>query len=106
MTETDEESSQSGSSNDRESLQDTWREDGTIACSVIDAIAALTGTPPSRLQPLYETIDPDALDRVLEPASETPRRRSTPSVSFCHEGCHVTTMADGGLTVTLQTDDQ
>jgi hypothetical protein len=72
---------------------------------VIEAIAALTGVPPTGLQPLYETLDPDALDGLLESAPENPSRRSSLAVSFRHEGCDVTINADGHLTVTRRPGD-
>lgn len=99
-------STESGSSTNQESLHHDWREEGTAAGSVINAIVALTEAPPTRLQPLYETIDPDALEKILELGSDSPGRRSTLTVSFCHEGCDVTIKADGQLTVRSRTDEQ
>lgn len=96
--------SRSDPSTDREGLQLNWRDEGRVTGSVIAAIAALTGTPPAKLQPLYETIDPDALERVLESASD-PCRRSTLSISFPYEGCEVTIRADGRLDVSTHTGD-
>ncbi|WP_256300943.1 HalOD1 output domain-containing protein [Haloarchaeobius salinus] len=71
---------------------------------MIDAIVAVTGTPATELDPLHETIDPDALDRILGAGSGSPARRSNIAVSFSHESCDVTVRADGQVTVRLQTD--
>lgn len=76
-----------------------WTEGDTVTSSVVSAIAALTGTPPTGVRPLYETVDPDALDSVLESGSDAAARRPALTVSFRHEGCDVTVRADGRLTV-------
>lgn len=89
----------SGPTTNQTRIQRNWHGEGTPAGSVTDAIATVTGTPPLGLQPLYESIDPDALDRILEAGSASPSGRSTLTVSFRHAGCAVTITADGQLTV-------
>jgi|AntRauTorcE11898_2_1112593.scaffolds.fasta_scaffold03444_2 hypothetical protein len=96
------------SENDTEqpSIQQNWHEADTATTSVVTAIAALTGLPPTGMDPLYESVDPDALERVLESGSDGSCRSSALSVSFSHEGCRVKIRADGQLTVRLQRAEQ
>lgn len=67
--------------------------------SVIRAVAAVNETDPTRMRPLYEAIDPDALDHLFASTS----RRSTPLshgfVSFRYGDCDVTVYGDGRTVV-------
>lgn len=47
--------------------------------AIIDALAEAEGVDPMELDPLYETIDGDALDRLFTPRSES---EETPSRTF------------------------
>lgn len=90
----------------QEPFQHDWRDGETATWNVIDAISEVTGTPPTELQPLYETIDPDALDQLIESSSENPSRSAETTVSFYHEGCAVTIEAGGQLTVRRRPTDR
>ena len=64
---------------------------------VVGAVAARDGRDPTDLEvPLYEAIDPDALDALLESSrargSEPPLR-----VGFSYHGYDVTVSSDGSL---------
>lgn len=67
--------------------------------SVIRAVASVNGTDPMEMQPLYDAIDPDALDRVFESAPDRPRPLTDGLVSFRFSDCHVTVYADGRTVV-------
>jgi hypothetical protein len=41
------------------------RTDGTLADAVVAALAAATNTAPTDIDPLYETVDPDALENLF-----------------------------------------
>lgn len=68
--------------------------DGPLGAAVVVAIAEATGTPTHAIDPLYETIDPDALSELFGPTTRggSDRRRGT--VSFVHYGCRVTVDGD------------
>lgn len=67
--------------------------DGSLGAAVVVAIAEATERPTHDIDPLYETVDPDALSALFGPRrSEGPRRRGV--VSFVHDGCHVTVDGD------------
>jgi hypothetical protein len=67
---------------------------------VIEAVSEAIDEDPRRMDPLYESIDPDALDRLFEPVSAGTRQSSTGRVTFHFEGCEVTVHADGRTVVT------
>jgi hypothetical protein len=84
-----------------------WRTSDQLPTACItDAIATVTGVPGTDQRPIYESVDPDALDSILDAVAESPRRQSGLSVSFHHHDCEVVITADGGLSVTRQTSDR
>lgn len=66
----------------------------TASNSVIEAVARAEAVDPAKLPPLYDTIDPDALNSLFE----TPCR--TGKVSFRYGGRDVTVTGDGDVVVT------
>jgi len=56
--------------------------------AVVSAVADVTGTDPSELDPLYETIDPDALNSLFR-GSQGDGPNSRGQVSFSVAGCDV-----------------
>ena len=68
----------------------------TLVEAVIEAIAAAEGADPGELPPLYETVDPDALDRLFD------RREGTGTsalLGFEFETWQVFVGADGRIRV-------
>ncbi|GAA5049312.1 HalOD1 output domain-containing protein [Haladaptatus pallidirubidus] len=62
-------------------------EDGQLpSIAVVRAVAAITNTPSTSLDPLHDVIDPDLLDRVFTETRDTVRAR----MSFAFNGCEVT----------------
>lgn len=45
----------------------------SLSEAVIDAVADAEGVEPTDLQPLYDVLDPDALDSLFQPHSHTGR---------------------------------
>ncbi|MFC3957067.1 HalOD1 output domain-containing protein [Halovivax cerinus] len=70
----------------------------TPAHSVVRGVSAVTNTDPATLQPLYDTIDPDALNRLFERRTGADGG-SAGTISFRFNGCDVTISADGRTTV-------
>lgn len=58
---------------------------------VIEAVAEATDSVRTELRPLYEVIDPDALDSLFGSS----RARTTATVTFRYGGCSVTVHTDG-----------
>jgi len=57
--------------------------------AVVLTVAAVTGTPPTELDPLYEYVDPDCLDAVMGSVAGG-STTSTPVINFRYERCLVT----------------
>lgn len=63
--------------------------------AVIRQIAEAAGVDPLALPPLYDAVDPDALDALFEPSPGDPILSGTVSFTYC--GCGV---------VVFRTDDE
>ena len=69
---------------------------------VVEAIAAREGLDTTDLDvSLYESIDPDALDALVETSRDRPAR-SPIRVQFSYHGYDVTVSSDGSLSVRAQ----
>lgn len=71
----------------------TAREPPATTEDIVCAVAERKGVGPTELDPLYHTIDPEALDSMVSHTETTVR------ISFDYEGYHVTIEDD---TVTLE----
>lgn len=65
---------------------------------VVSAIADHKNVDPVNLPPLYETFDPDALDRLFSPSSGATTLSG--EVSFSIAGCDVVVDSGGDVEVT------
>lgn len=74
-------------------------EDEPVADAVVRAVAVVTDQEPLDVGPLYEAVDPDALESVVE--SLHGAERTEWSVEFSFERCHVTVTGDGSIELTL-----
>lgn len=71
--------------------------------TVIDEVAAREGVDPLDLErPLFESIDPEALDSLVESAVERPGR-SPVEIEFSYAGYDVTVTSDGSVDVSERT---
>lgn len=71
-----------------------WTETRPSA-AVTEYISAMTGREQTDFAPLYETVDPEALDSLIGSS-----KRSTPvSISFEYAGHSVTVRSDGELVI-------
>jgi hypothetical protein len=62
----------------------------TVSERVIRTVAEATDTDPATLPPLYESVDPDALNELVESMSDG-------EISFTYVGREVTVDSDGGV---------
>ncbi|WP_231188348.1 HalOD1 output domain-containing protein [Haladaptatus sp. DYF46] len=70
-------------------IQTAPSETESITVAVVTAMTEVNGTKP--VTPLYEAIDPDALENLY--------RHGSPEVSFEYAGYHVTVHSDRTVTV-------
>lgn len=70
----------------------------TPSTAVVEAVAAATGRDPTTIEPLYERIDPDALDALVGANGTTPDSENV-SVSFSFAELLVTVQRNGEVVV-------
>lgn len=85
-------------------LHHDWRDDESIPTAVIMGVAAITNTPPTDLDPMFETLDPDALDQLFHPSARG-SSRDAGWVSFHLNGCAVRIYATEEIEITPDEDD-
>ena len=66
--------------------------------TVIMAVAALTDSEPTELDPLYDFVDPDAIDALFRHAA-TRDRRTNHRLSFLYHGYDVRIRCDGAIRI-------
>lgn len=72
-----------------------------VSQTVVEAVAEAEGVPPVELKsPLYDVIDPDALDQVF--AERLTDGRMSGRVTFSYNGYEVTVCGDGYVSVESQ----
>lgn len=84
-------------------IRHDWQSHEPISAAVIRAVAIVTNTSPTDFDPLFEAVDPDALNRLFNGASgDSPS--DTSWVSFQFNDCKVQVYATGAIEIT-PTDD-
>lgn len=66
---------------------------------VVEAVAETTGTDPLELPPLYDAIDPDALDVLVADGGQS-------HVEFAYDGHEIAVHEDGAVAVDGETVDR
>ena len=66
--------------------------------AVIEAVADAEGVEPTDLQPLYDVLDPDALDALFQPRSHG-GRSSRGQIAFEYHGYEIHVDEDGQVTL-------
>lgn len=79
-------------------LHHDWREDESITTTITKGVAAVTNTPPTDMDPLFERIDPDALDQLYG-STEGGVSRDDGWTTFRFNGCVVTVYATGTVEI-------
>lgn len=79
--------------------------DESVSATVVDAVAAATGTEQSALEPLGSVVDTHALDRLFSPLRSPTDGPRVGAVEFRFEGCLVTVSAAGWVEVRRADDD-
>lgn len=79
------------------------RSDESVTVTVVRAVAIVTNTPPMDFDPMFETIDPDALNRLFNgPSGDSPQDSNW--VSFRFNDCAVQVSASGTIEITPDED--
>lgn len=81
-----------------------WESDESLCETVIFTVAAVTGKPPTEIEPLYDTIDPDALATLFSPISDA-NPRADGFVSFTLDDQPVMVHASGEIVLDVSDDN-
>lgn len=72
----------------------------SVSSTVTEAVSAVTGADAKSLRPLYEVIDPDALNRLISSLAGTSGRKDTEGwVAFRYEERMIRVFGDGRVVV-------
>lgn len=66
-----------------------------VSTKVVQRVAAVTGREAMQLPPLYNTIDPEALDAIIDSVSTD----ASSVCRFTYEGCRITINGSGEVSV-------
>ena len=91
------------SSADDRSVRTSFEPDESPSEAVVMAVAALTNTDPTELKPLYDAVDPDALDALFRHAASR-ERHTNHRVSFLYHGFDVRVRSDGAIRLERSAD--
>lgn len=80
-------------------VETTWTTFDTPCEAVVTAVAVATNEEITDLDPIYRTVDPDALNSLATTAGESPSS-GVGQISFTYSECMVTLYHDGRLTIT------
>lgn len=70
-----------------------------ISTRIVEEVATHHERPPAELPPLFETVEVDALDRLV---ARLPDEPLVEAVEFSYAGTCVTVLSDGGVRVATQ----
>lgn len=74
-----------------------WSRTEPVSTLVVAAVAKAAGVDTTDLEPLYDAVDPEALDELFKPTGSTGRMIN--SLSFPYSGHLVTVHGDGKVAV-------
>lgn len=81
-----------------------WDGDRGLATSIVEAVAAVSDTAPLSADPLYDSVDPDALERYLR-SVRSPDQRVGGTAQFTVHGYAVTVGSNGHIAVQCSPDE-
>lgn len=80
-------------------VEHDWESDDELSETVVGAVASVLDAEPTDLSPLYEVIDPDALNRLYAPTPNVHMRPGGGCLTFSYNGCLVTAYWDGAVEI-------
>lgn len=82
------------------SLHHDWDRNDSVTMTILEGLAAVTDTPLTDLDPpLYDVVDPDALDTLFRTRSDDMLRDGSGQLTFPAYDCSVTLCWDGTITI-------
>ena len=80
-------------------VEHDWAGDDELSETIVSAVASVLGSEPTDLSPLYEVVDPDALNRLYAPTPTAHMRPGGGCLTFSYNGCLVTAYWDGAVEI-------
>lgn len=80
-----------------QTVQHEFTGDDSLSYTLVRAVSAVTGDDPRTIDPLYASVDPDALDTLVRSARN--ERPSTLAITFFYHGCYVTVRESGTVRI-------
>ena len=80
-------------------LRHEWWRDRPLSTAVSMGVAAVTNTAPTDQDPLFESVDPDALNQLFD-LSEESTEHCEGQMTFSFNECKVTVYSDGTIEIT------
>ena len=81
-------------------LELDWERNDPVSTTIIEGVAAVTDTPKTDLDPpLYEIVNPDALDNLCQPLNDDVLRDGSGQLIFRLHGCTVTFYWSGRIKI-------
>ena len=77
-------------------------DDHSLTFAVVEGLSTVLGVDAIDIDPLNETLNPDALERLF--ATQTGETAEELLVYFTHQGCEITVRRDGHFTVSRLDD--
>jgi len=71
--------------------QDCVGQDEAPSTAIVRVLSTISNTRPEQLPPLYDSIDPDALDILFS------NKQSNGAVKFCHSGFRIRITSNGEI---------
>ena len=100
MARDDETNAEGDTSTEEVVLYHDWEHDDSVSATIIEGVAAVTDTPKTDLDPpLYEIVDPDALDKLCQPLNNDVLRDGSGQLTLPLQGCTVTLDWSGRITI-------
>ena len=81
---------------------ETELERTTVTECVVNCLAEVTGRDPITLPPLWDVIDPDALNQLVKPTRSGHQRVGSVEFSYCDHLVTVKNGSESGVTISLE----
>lgn len=81
-----------------------WEDSQPLSTTIVKVVSAVSGRQPTDFDPLYETIDTDALDKLFQPLEDGPRPPDS-ELYLTLAGHRVRIRSDGLVAITTRRVD-
>ena len=87
-------------------LHHDWQSDEPVSTAIIRGIAALTNTPPTELDSLYDVVNSDALNQLYRPTAANSRQQDGGHAMFRVNDCDIVVYANAKIEISPPDDGE